>query len=253
MKTSEEIVRACFAAYETKDRDAIEALIADDFTFTSPLDDNINRATYFERCWPNSGHIKSFNIERLFVQGDEVCVQYEVQPTDKPPFRNTEIFKVRDEQVTRVEVYFGAETHEAASQGEIRAVIETRNEAIRQKDVARALTVFAEEPVCFSLAPPLQATGSLNEGLAEWFATFRGNIGCETRGLTIHVAAGLACAHCLNRYTGEKVDGEKVDIWFRETLVLRQREGRWRLVHDHESVPFYMDGSLRAAVDLKPE
>jgi ketosteroid isomerase-like protein len=28
--------------------------------------------------------------------------------------------------------------------------------------------------------------------------------------------------------------------------------GEWRIVHDHSSVPFYMDGSYRAAVDLKP-
>ena len=25
-----------------------------------------------------------------------------------------------------------------------------------------------------------------------------------------------------------------------------------RIVHEHQSVPYYMDGSVRAAVDLKP-
>jgi ketosteroid isomerase-like protein len=32
----------------------------------------------------------------------------------------------------------------------------------------------------------------------------------------------------------------------------RKREGEWLVTHEHVSVPFYMDGSLRAAVDLKP-
>jgi ketosteroid isomerase-like protein len=70
-----DIVRACFTAYEEKDRAAIEALIAPDFTFTSPLDDHIDRDHYFERCWPNSEHLDSFEIEKLFVQGDEAYVQ----------------------------------------------------------------------------------------------------------------------------------------------------------------------------------
>lgn len=29
-------------------------------------------------------------------------------------------------------------------------------------------------------------------------------------------------------------------------------DGAWRIAHRHESVPFYMDGSNRAAVDLTP-
>jgi ketosteroid isomerase-like protein len=44
------MMRAYFAAYENKDRPAMEALLSDDFTFTSPRDDHINRATYFARC-----------------------------------------------------------------------------------------------------------------------------------------------------------------------------------------------------------
>ena len=28
--------------------------------------------------------------------------------------------------------------------------------------------------------------------------------------------------------------------------------GTWKIAHEHTSVPFYMDGSFRAAVDLEP-
>ena len=48
------IARASYRAYVDKDRAAIEALIAEDFHFTSPLDNRIDRATYFARCSPNS-------------------------------------------------------------------------------------------------------------------------------------------------------------------------------------------------------
>jgi ketosteroid isomerase-like protein len=36
------------------------------------------------------------------------------------------------------------------------------------------------------------------------------------------------------------------------TLCFRKIDGEWRITHEHESVPFYMDGSVRAAVDLEP-
>ena len=59
------IARAAYEAYVAKDRAAIEKLIADDFHFTSPLDNRIDRATYFARCWPNSAWIKDFDYINL--------------------------------------------------------------------------------------------------------------------------------------------------------------------------------------------
>ncbi len=51
---SVEVAKRRYLAYVDKDRAAMERLIAEDFHFTSPLDNRINRKTYFERCWPNS-------------------------------------------------------------------------------------------------------------------------------------------------------------------------------------------------------
>lgn len=52
-----DVVRAYFAAWPAKDRTAVEALVTDDFTFTSPLDNRLTRTTFFARCWPNSNTI----------------------------------------------------------------------------------------------------------------------------------------------------------------------------------------------------
>jgi ketosteroid isomerase-like protein len=101
------IVRAVFAAYAAKDRAAIERLIAPDFHFTSPLDNRLDRATYFERCWPNSGGIEGFDFVRLMTGDDQVAVTYEGRVAGGKRFRNTEIFTLRGEQVVEVEVYFG--------------------------------------------------------------------------------------------------------------------------------------------------
>src|SRR5262249_19095659 len=46
--------------------------------------------------------------------------------------------------------------------------------------------------------------------------------------------------------------GEHRDIWFRATMGLRKTGGRWLIVHDHSSVPFYMDGSYLPRGDGSP-
>jgi ketosteroid isomerase-like protein len=70
-----EVTRASYLAYVSKDRAAIEALIADDFHFTSPLDNRLDRATYLS----NTGK----------------------------RFRNAEILTVRNGKIVEAEVYFG--------------------------------------------------------------------------------------------------------------------------------------------------
>ena len=50
-----------------------------------------------------------------------------------------------------------------------------------------------------------------------------------------------------------KADGGPQDLWFRATLGLRKTGGTWKITHEHNSTPFYMDGSGRAANDLRPE
>ena len=101
------LARACYTAYETGDRQLLEALIADDFAFWSPQDDGIDRATYFERCWPNHEALAAFDLKRLHELGDEVVVTYEAERRDGSRFRNTEVLTFSGEQVKLVEVYFG--------------------------------------------------------------------------------------------------------------------------------------------------
>jgi len=101
------IARAAYDAYVKKDRAAIEALIADDFHFTSPLDNRLDRETYFRRCWPNSTAIAAFDFINLVSDADRVFVTYEGRNTNGHRFRNTEIVTIRDNHIVNVEVYFG--------------------------------------------------------------------------------------------------------------------------------------------------
>ena len=101
------LVRDAYGAYESGDRRIVEELLSDDFTFYSPADVGIDRATYFERCWPNAETIESFEFKRLLEAGDEVVVTYESTKTDGKRFRNTEILAFEGDKIRRTEVYFG--------------------------------------------------------------------------------------------------------------------------------------------------
>jgi len=102
-----EAVRANFRAYETRDRQHLEGLLAEDFTFTSPYDDHIGRAAYFERCWPNASRIKAVQITDLIARGADAFVRYEVEPEVGGRFHNAELHRFRGDKLVSVEVFFG--------------------------------------------------------------------------------------------------------------------------------------------------
>jgi ketosteroid isomerase-like protein len=101
-------IRAIFAAYISKDRKVVEDALADDFRFTSPYDDGIDKKTYFERCWNNSDWIERHELERIVVEGDEAFVTYKCSAKGGKSLRNTEFFVFAGDKVRSIEVYFGA-------------------------------------------------------------------------------------------------------------------------------------------------
>ena len=111
-------VRKSFQAYVDGDRTAIEQIISEDFQFTSPLDNHIDRQTYFERCWPNSEWITGYKFVRCLAEGQQVVVTYIGQSNHGKQFQNTEIFTLRDERIEAVEVYFGWNVPHKAAEGE---------------------------------------------------------------------------------------------------------------------------------------
>ena len=106
--SKDDIIRAIFAAYLSNDREAVEDALTDDFRFTSPYDDAIDKPTYFERCWRNSDWIERHELEKIFVEGDEAFVTYKCVAKGGKNFRNTEFFRFAGDRVRSIEVYFGA-------------------------------------------------------------------------------------------------------------------------------------------------
>jgi len=100
------VARASYDAYVRKDRAAMDAIVADDYRFTSPLDNALDRATYFERCWPNSLGLAGFDIIHATQDGERAFIVYEAHASGKL-FRNCELHTVRNGKLIATEVYFG--------------------------------------------------------------------------------------------------------------------------------------------------
>jgi ketosteroid isomerase-like protein len=109
-----DLIRALFAAYMANDRASVENSFTKDFRFTSPYDDAIDKASYFERCWRVPDWIERQALEKIFVEGDEAFVTYEVVTKDGKRFRNTEFFRFDGDKVSSIDVYFGASYQDGA-------------------------------------------------------------------------------------------------------------------------------------------
>lgn len=108
-----DLVRRMFAAFLAQDRQALENMLREDFTFNSPRDDHINKAEYFERCFPYADQFRSHQIEQLFVEGNEAFVRYLAETQDGTRFRNTEFIRTDGHRVKEVDVYFGGSPQSA--------------------------------------------------------------------------------------------------------------------------------------------
>jgi ketosteroid isomerase-like protein len=145
-----------------------------------------------------------------------------------------------------------AQPRKATEEEQIRRVLDDWTGAFRAKDIERLWLHYAPDVPVFNLAPPLQHGAELRQELASWFETWRGPIRYEARDLAVSVGGDVAFSHSLNRMQGTRTDGARTELWMRATMCFRKIDGRWKIAHEHTSVPFYMDGSYRAAVDLVP-
>jgi ketosteroid isomerase-like protein len=142
-----------------------------------------------------------------------------------------------------------------ADERQIRALLESRLAALRAKDASQFIAAFDASIVKFDLAPPLRETGSSvldPAGLRWWRNTWDGELNVELAELSITVGGDVAFCHCLEHIQGTRDDGENQNMRTRSTFALKKVDDAWKITHEHNSAPFYMDGSDRPALDLQP-
>ena len=138
---------------------------------------------------------------------------------------------------------------------EIRDVILARAERLQAGDAAGVMQYNAPEVIEYTLAPPLggPADGRDPKPLEAWLTGFEAPPRREVTHLEITADGDVAFATSIDSMSATpKGSSESFTLWYRVTLGLRRIDGHWLVTHEHESVPFEMDGSGRAALDLTP-
>ena len=138
-------------------------------------------------------------------------------------------------------------------QSAIFSLIEGMAKAHHDNDARAFAAAYGADAVIFNLAPPLVHHGVDIAEKQAWLDSWEGPIVIEAKDFQITVAGDTAFGHGYMRMTGKKKGADQgVSFWMRETVCLERGDGGWRIVHEHASVPFYMDGTLRPAFDLQP-
>jgi ketosteroid isomerase-like protein len=136
---------------------------------------------------------------------------------------------------------------------DIRALIEAAHQVHHDKDAAAIVARYAPGAPIFNLAPPLVHHGVDHQEKQAWLDSCEGPIDLESRDFHITLSGDFAFAHGFYRMSGTpKAAGRPISFWMRETLGQQREAGVWKIVHEHASMPFYMDDGLRPAFDLQP-
>jgi ketosteroid isomerase-like protein len=142
---------------------------------------------------------------------------------------------------------------DSRDQRRIRDTIAALHRAHYLKDPGAVAAQYVSDAAIFNLAPPLEHRGVDVEEKRAWMNTWETPIKIVPRDMKITVSGDFAFAHGYLELNGTKKGSEgAVRFWMRETLCFERIRGAWRIIHEHTSVPFYMDRSLRPAFDLEP-
>ena len=145
------------------------------------------------------------------------------------------------------------ENSKSKDEVQIRTIIDERIKAVCDRDINTLLSNHAPNILSFDVINPLQYIGAntVRERAEKWVSSYQGLIGYEVRDLSITTGETVAFCHYLYCVSGTLIDGGKVQMWVRTTVCLRKIDGKWMIVHEHQSVPFDPETG-KASLDLKP-
>jgi ketosteroid isomerase-like protein len=110
---------------------------------------------------------------------------------------------------------------------------------VRNKDMPGIRADHHPDILMFDVPPPF-----LSRGIDAYMATWPKFLNWSTRAMRfefsdIEIVAGrdVAFATAVGHCNGSENSGEPAELLFRLTMGFRKQNGRWRIVHEHHSVP----------------
>jgi uncharacterized protein (TIGR02246 family) len=123
---------------------------------------------------------------------------------------------------------------------EIRALVEAWSKALEAKDIDGLTAGYAPDAVLFDIKPPYRVRGAdaIRRVWEEYLPCLPAKFTSERRDFQVTAGGDAAFVHCLHhvRPIGEEPRGP--DTWIRVTVCYQRIGGKWRVVHEHVSLPF---------------
>jgi ketosteroid isomerase-like protein len=104
----EKVVKAYYTGFEKHDWSGVVSQLAEDFTFTSPNnDDHIPIEEFKERCWGTNSFFQKVNYIKIAENEHDLMLLVEIITTTNKVIRNVDIFSFSDGKIKSIEVFFG--------------------------------------------------------------------------------------------------------------------------------------------------
>jgi ketosteroid isomerase-like protein len=103
-----QVAEGFFDAWTSKDFERARALLHDDVSFDGPIDRFDNADAYLQSLQQLSGIVTGAEKQKVFVDGDDVCVIYDLKTAPVPSSRTCEWYRISDGKIASVSVVFDA-------------------------------------------------------------------------------------------------------------------------------------------------
>jgi ketosteroid isomerase-like protein len=108
MADAAQAAESFFDAWTAKDFALARELLHDDVSFQGPIDAFSDADSYIASLQQVSGIITGVDKRKVFTDGDDVCVIYDLKTAPVPSSRTCEWYQVRDGKIASVSVVFDA-------------------------------------------------------------------------------------------------------------------------------------------------
>jgi hypothetical protein len=102
------VAEGFFDAVASKDFARARSFLRDDVSFSGPIDKFSDAESYLASLRQLSGIVEGVDRHKVFVDGDDVCVIYDLKTAVVPTSRTCEWYRVRDGKIASVSVVFDA-------------------------------------------------------------------------------------------------------------------------------------------------
>lgn len=123
---------------------------------------------------------------------------------------------------------------------EVWKVLEDAFAAISAKDSKKVISHYASDAIIYDCKPPFQTKGAIawKHTWEACFPYFPDKFRFETRDVHIHVGEDLAFAHFMMRIITDDTSHDAAQTWMRCTSCLKRQQSKWKIVHEHGSLPY---------------